>query len=73
MYAELQGSLMTQEEVLLLQGRVETALFAEAPTTEEYHKMPPPPPPKKGEQGYEDFIKRMPAKEQKYCKEQPKK
>ena len=59
-YAELQGSLMTQGEGLLLQGRVETALLTEAPTVEGYCKMPPPPP-KKGEQGYEDFMKRMAA------------
>ena len=59
MYAELQGSLVTQGEGLLLQGRVETALLTEAPAAEEYHKMPPPPPPKKGEPGYEDFMKRM--------------
>ena len=72
MYAELQGSLMTQGEGLLLQGRVETALLTEAPTAEGYHKMPPPLP-KKGEQGYEDFMKRMAAEEQKYHKEQAKK
>ena len=48
MYAELQGSLVTHREGLLLQGRVETALLTEAPTAEGYCKMPPPPPPKKG-------------------------
>ena len=73
MYAELQGSLMTQGEGLLLQGRVETSLLTEAPTVGEYCKMPPPPPPKKGEQGYEHFMKRMAAEEQKYHEEQAKK
>ena len=48
-YAELQGSLITQEkEDLLLQGRVETSMSTETPSTEGYQKMPPPPPPKKG-------------------------
>ena len=35
--------------------------------------MPPRPPPKKGEWGYEAYINRMAAEEQKYHKEQAKK
>ena len=66
MYAELQGSLITQEEDLILQGRVETSMSTETPSTEGYQKMPPPPPPKKGKQGYEAYINRMAAEEQKY-------
>ena len=54
MYAELQGSLISQEEEdLVLQGRVETSMSTETPSPEGYRKMPPPPPPKKGEWGDE--------------------
>ena len=36
-YAELQGSLITQEqEDLILQGRVETSMSTETPSTEAY-------------------------------------
>ena len=35
-YAELQGSLITQEEDLVLQGRVETSMSTETPSTEGY-------------------------------------
>ena len=62
---------MTQGEGPLLQGRVEAALLTEVPAGEEYQKLPPPP--KKGEPGYEDFMKRMAAEEQKYHEEQAKK
>ena len=73
-YAELQGSLITQEEEdLVLQWRVETSMSTETPSTEGYQKMPPPPPPKKGKQGYETYMNRMAAEEQKYCKEEAKK
>ena len=72
-YAELQDSLITQEkEDLILQGRVETSMSTETPSTEGYQKMPPPPQPKKGEQGYETYMNRM-AAEEKYHKEQAKK
>ena len=70
-YAELQGSLITQD--LILQGRVETSMSTETPSPEGYQKMPPPPPPKKGKQGYEAYMNRMDAEEQKYHKEQAKK
>ena len=66
-YAELQDSLVTQEkEDLILQGRVETSMYTETPSTEEYWKMPPPPPPKKGKPGYEAYMNRMATEEQKY-------
>ena len=35
--------------------------------------MPPPPPPKKGKWGYEAYMNRMAAEEQKYCEEQARK
>ena len=35
--------------------------------------MPPPPPPKKGKPGYEAYINRMAAEEQKYHEEQARK
>ena len=73
-YAELQGCLITQEEEdLILQGRVETSMSTETPSTEGYQKMPPPPPSKKGEWGYEAYMDRMAAEEQKYHEEQAKK
>ena len=73
-YAELQDSLITQEkEDLILQGRVETSMSTETPSTEGYQKMPPPPPPKKGELGYEAYMNRMAAEEQKYHEEQARK
>ena len=73
-YAELQGSLITQEkEDLILQGRGETSMSTETPSTEGYQKMPPPPPPKKGKWGYEAYMNRMAAEEQKYHEEQAKK
>ena len=74
MYAKLQDSLITQEkEDLILQGRVEISMSTETPSTEGYQKMPPPPPPKKGKQGYEAYMNRMAAEEQKYCEEQARK
>ena len=73
MYAELWDSLITQEEDVLLQGRVETSMSTETPSTEAYWKMPPAPPPTKGKQGYEAYMNRMAAEEQKYHEEQAKK
>ena len=73
-YAELWDSLITQEEEdLILQGRVKTNMSTEIPSTETYQKMPPPPPPKKGEWGYEAYMNRMAAEEQKYNEEQAQK
>ena len=72
-YAELQDRLITQEEDLILQGRVKTNMSTETPSTEAYRKMPSPPPPKKGEWGYEAYMSRMAAEEQKYHEEQVKK
>ena len=74
MYAELQDSLISQEkEDLILQGRVETSMSTETSSTEGYQKMPPAPPPKKGKLGYEVYINRMAAEEQKYHEEQARK
>ena len=73
-HAELQDSLVSQEkEDLILQGRVETSMYTETPSTEGYQKMPPPPPPRKGELGYEAYMNRMAAEEQKYHEEQARK
>ena len=63
MYAELQGSLVTQGEELLMQGRVETALSLDINAAGDDQKLPPPPPPKKGEGGYEEYIRRRAAEE----------
>ena len=49
-YAELQSSLITQEEEnLVLQGRIETNMSADTPSANGYWKLPTPPPPKEGE------------------------
>ena len=73
-YAELQDHLITQDrEDLILQGRVETSMATEIPSTEGYQKMLPPPPPKKGEWGYEAYMNRMAAEEQRYHEEQARK
>ena len=48
-YAELQDSLVTQGEELLMQGRFETALSLDVNAVGDNQKLPPPPPPKKGE------------------------
>ena len=49
MYAELQDSLVTQGEELLMQGRVETALSLDVNAVGDDQKLPPSPPPKKEE------------------------
>ena len=73
-YAELQDSLITQDrEDLILQGRVETSMATETPSTEGYQKMLPPPPPKKGEWSYEAYVNKMAAEEQRYHEEQARK
>ena len=41
MYAELQGSLVTQGEELLMQGRVETALSLDINAAGDDQKLPP--------------------------------
>ena len=73
-YAELQSSLITQEEEnLALQGRVETNMSADTPSADGYQKLPTPPPSKEGEQGYRGYMDRMAMEEKEFCQEQQRK
>ena len=73
-YAELQSSLITQEEeYLVLWGRVETNMSADTPSANGYQKLPTPPAPKEGEQGYGAYMDRMAAEEKEFCQEQQRK
>ena len=73
-YAELQSSLVTQEEEnLVLRGRVETNMSADTPSADGYWKLPTPSPPKEGQQGYGAYMDRMAVEEKEFHQEQQRK